>query len=77
MKIYLFAPETGVYLGEDLAKKAPLKSGVFVIPHHATRIPPPQSEPGHLLVFNAGKHRWEVHHRQGKGSTNADKSQRT
>lgn len=60
MKIYLFNPETGAYLGEDFADEAPMKRGEFVIPSDATTIAPPRVEHGERLVFNAGNQRWEV-----------------
>jgi len=60
MKIYLFNPETGVYLGEDFADEAPMKQGGYVIPPDATTIAPPAIERGQLLVFNLAEERWEV-----------------
>ena len=63
MKIYLFNPETGVYLGEDFADEAPMRRGAFIVPTYATTIEPPQLLPGQLLVFNADRQRWEVHNR--------------
>jgi hypothetical protein len=35
MKIYLFNPETGIYLGEDYADEASMKRGSFVVPPDA------------------------------------------
>lgn len=60
MKIYLFNPETGVYLGEDFADEAPMKTGAYVIPPDATTIAPPAIEPGRIPVFNLAGERWEV-----------------
>jgi hypothetical protein len=60
MKIYLFNPETGAYLGEDFADDAPMKRGEFVIPPDATTIAPPQVGHGRIPVFNAAEQRWEV-----------------
>jgi hypothetical protein len=74
MKIYLFNPETGIYLGEDFADEAPMKRDVFVIPPDATTIAPPRVESGQVLVFNAGKQEWEIHHCQCKGSAKAAQS---
>lgn len=65
MKIYLFNPETGVYLGEDFADEAPVKRGALAIPSDATPIAPPQAEPDQILVFNAARQEWELHHRHG------------
>ena len=61
MKIYLFNPETGIYLGEDFADEAPMKRGGYVIPPDATTIAPPAIERGQILVFNFKEERWEVH----------------
>ena len=60
MKIYIFNPENGVYLGEDFADEAPMKRGEFVIPPDATTITPPESERGQLVVFDIGAKCWEV-----------------
>ena len=60
MKIYLFNPETGAYLGEDFADEAPMKRGDFVLPPGATTIAPPEGGRGHLLVFDAVAQCWEV-----------------
>jgi len=60
MKIYLFNPETGLYLGEDFADVAPMKRGTYVLPADATSIAPPQVGPDQIPVFNVGEQRWEV-----------------
>lgn len=60
MKIYLYDPETGIYLGEDFADVAPMQLGAFVMPAGATAIAPPEVEPGRVLLFNALAQRWEV-----------------
>lgn len=59
MKIYLFNPETGVYLGEDFADLS-LMLGEYVIPSDATTIAPPQVELGQILIFNADEQCWGV-----------------
>ena len=61
MKIYLFNPETGVYLGEDFADEAPMKQGGYILPPDATTIAPPAVERGQVLVFNSAEERWEIH----------------
>ena len=61
MKIYLFNPETGVYLGEDFADEAPTRRGDCIIPADATAIVPPHVEQGEVLLFNSGAQRWEIH----------------
>ena len=60
MKIYLFNPETGVYLGEDFADEDPMNQGGYVIPPDATTIEPPAVERGQIPVFNRVEERWEV-----------------
>ena len=60
MKIYLFNPETGTYLGEDFADEAPMTRGNFVMPSDATTIAPPDVERGQIPVFNAGEQCWTV-----------------
>lgn len=77
MKIFLFNPETGFYLGEDFADEAPLEPGAFVIPPDATTIAPPRPEPGQVAVFNAGRQRWEVRHRHDCGASGGDNGQRS
>ncbi|NVN91557.1 MAG: hypothetical protein HXX11_13280 [Desulfuromonadales bacterium] len=76
MKIYLFNPDSGVYLGEDFADEAPMKRGTFVIPPDATTIAPPRIESGQVLVFNARIQQWEVHHRPCTDFAKAAHSQR-
>jgi len=60
MKIYLFDPETGVYLGEDFADDAPMQLGVFVIPPGATTIAPPPFRLGEVPVFRVAENQWEI-----------------
>ena len=74
MKVYLFNPETGVYLGEDFADEAAMKQEGYIIPPDATTIAPPAVERGQIPVFNFAEERWEVregirvhrHHWQNK-----------
>ena len=66
MKIYLFNPETGIYLGEDFADEAPLERGSFVVPPDATTMAPPSAVRGQMPVFNAGKQRWHIRKRLEK-----------
>lgn len=60
MKIYVFNPETGVYLGEDFADESPMGRGAYVLPGDATTIEPPKVEYGQFPVFRADEKRWEV-----------------
>jgi len=60
MKIYLFIPETGAYLGEAFADEAPFRRGEYIIPDDATTLPPPQIECGQMPFFNIREQRWEV-----------------
>jgi hypothetical protein len=60
MKIYLFNPETGVYLGEDFADEAALRRGAWVVPSDATVIAPPTAGSGQVLVFDRAEQRWQV-----------------
>lgn len=58
MKIYLFNPETGIYLGEDFVED----STVFAaeLPAGATKIAPPSFERREVPVFLAEEDRWEL-----------------
>jgi hypothetical protein len=68
MKVYLFNPETGVYLGEDFAKEAPMGRRAFAVPPAATTIVPPSTERCQMLVFNAAEQRWDIRQRpENKG----------
>jgi hypothetical protein len=60
MKIYLFDPETGIYLGEDFADEAPMKPGGYIIPPDVTTIPPPRGGQGQVPVFNCKEQKWEI-----------------
>jgi hypothetical protein len=72
MKIYLFDPETHVYLGEDFADEAPMEKGACVIPPGATTIAPPEGGRGHIMVFDVVAQCWEVHSRLEKGNPEGD-----
>jgi hypothetical protein len=66
MKIYLFNPETGVYLGEGYADEAPMGRNSSVVPPYATTLAPPSAVRGQLPVFNAAKQRWHIRQRPEK-----------
>ena len=72
MKIYLFNPETGVYLGEDFADESMMMQEGFVIPPGATTIAPPEGGRGHVLVFDVDAQCWEVRSRLDKVSPSDD-----
>lgn len=66
MKMYLFNTETGIYLGEDFAKEAPMGRRAFALPAAATTIVPPLVEYGEMLVFNLAAQRWYIQQRPEK-----------
>jgi hypothetical protein len=66
MKIYLFNPETGAYLGEDFADEAPMQRDEFVMPPGATTIAPPEGGRGHIIVFDVDAQCWEVRSRSAE-----------
>jgi hypothetical protein len=68
MKIYLFNPETGNYLGEDFADDLPICPGRGAIPSHATTVAPPLFRPGEEPVFKITEAIWECHPSSGIGS---------
>lgn len=54
MNIHHYHPETGAYLGAGLADESPLQPGVFLVPAHATVIPPPLEQDGFVLRYADG-----------------------
>ncbi len=60
MKIYLFSPENGAYLGEDFADEEQFRRGSYIIPDDATAIPPPKAGSGWMPFFNVRERRWEI-----------------
>lgn len=60
MKIYLFNPLTGAYLGEDFADEDTFKRGSHIIPDDATTQPPPKAEAGQIPFFNLREQCWEI-----------------
>jgi hypothetical protein len=60
VKIYLFNPENGIYLGEDYADEEPMKHGKFQVPPDATTIAPPSVGHGEVPVLNFRDQRWEI-----------------
>ena len=60
MKIYLFYPETGVYLGEDFSDDLPMCPGHEAVPPDATAIAPPPYGRGEVPVFMVAENKWEI-----------------
>ena len=60
MKIYLFNPETGIYLGEDFADEAPMCRWSKAVPTDATTIAPPPCRRGEVPVFSVAENHWEI-----------------
>lgn len=55
MDIYAYHPQTGVYVGVDVADEDPLEPGNFLFPAYTTTIAPPKEVNGHERVFNGTK----------------------
>lgn len=53
--VYNYHPDTGVFLGEEIADISPLEPGVILIPANATTEAPPACETGQLQVFRNGQ----------------------
>ncbi len=60
MKIYLYNPENGFYLGEDFADEALVGVNACALPSNATTIAPPEGGQGHVVVFDEEAQCWEV-----------------
>jgi hypothetical protein len=60
MKIYLFNPETSVFMGEDFVDEALMRQEGYAIPPNSTTIAPPEGGWGHILVFDVVAQCWEV-----------------
>ncbi|MFN4124431.1 hypothetical protein [Pannonibacter indicus] len=54
MLIYHFHPATAQYLGFSEADESPLEPGVYLIPAHATDVPPPEPADGFIRKFVDG-----------------------
>jgi len=55
MKIYHYHPDSAAYLGDSTADESPLEPGVFLVPAHATVIPPPEVAEGKQAVFTGAR----------------------
>ncbi len=51
MKIFNYAPNTGLLLSENKADESPLEVGVWLIPANATTIQPPSAQDGKTIHF--------------------------
>ena len=60
MKIYLFHPETGIYLGEDFADDSAIGGNGCTLPPHATTVAPPAAGLGLIPVFCGASGCWVV-----------------
>ena len=60
MKIYLFNPENGAYLGEDFSDEPPMRQGRAAVPPDATTIEPPPFRCGEVPVFTVTENQWEI-----------------
>jgi hypothetical protein len=60
MKIYLFNPDSGVYLGEDFSDDQPIGQDRCSLPSDATAIAPPPYKSGEVPVFRSAENRWRV-----------------
>lgn len=55
MNVYHYHPETFEYVGTTEADVSPLEPDVFLIPAHATEIPPPATQQGFARVWQNGE----------------------
>jgi hypothetical protein len=60
MKIYLFNPETGAYLGEDFADDLPMCPGRGAIPSYATTLAPPPFSSSEAPFFKVAEDKWNL-----------------
>lgn len=55
MKIYNYHPEKFYFVGESIADEDPLDKGNWLIPAHATVLPPLANAEGKIVVFVDGQ----------------------
>ena len=58
MKIYHYAPDTGIFYSEGLADESPLEPGVFHIPACATTLEPSEVTLPDVAIFKNGE--WSI-----------------
>ena len=56
--LYHYHPETGELLGQSAADRSPLEPDIWLIPAHATDLPPPKPKARQAAVFRDG--RWQL-----------------
>ena len=55
MKIYNYAPDTGIFYAEAFADESPLEPGAFLVPAFATTLKPPRATFPNVAIFKNGK----------------------
>ena len=63
MKVYDYDPATGEFLGEIACQESPLEPGTYLMPAHATTLPPPDPRPGYARCFISGAWSYVADHR--------------
>lgn len=58
--VYNYHPDYKNYVGFGEAFESPLEPGVFIVPAHATKIPPPLVKDGEIQIFNERSNKWEI-----------------
>ena len=56
--LYHYHPETGELIGQSAADRSPLEPDIWLIPAHATDLPPPKPKARQAAVFRDG--RWQL-----------------
>lgn len=51
LKVFSYHPETGEYVGEDIAFPNPLEEGQYIIPAYSTVVEPPKEQEGKVIVW--------------------------
>ena len=56
--LYHYHPETGELLGQSAADRSPLEPDIWLIPAHATDLPPPKPKARQVAVFR--ENQWQL-----------------